>query len=95
LPDPTPENSMAITPGVDGVIAAAKGAGLIPRTARDAKVSGRVHRGLLEAAKQRAGLTSETALLEYALAKVALKNDFGDLFSRLRGSVRRNVELEF
>lgn len=85
---------MAIAPRVDKVIAAAKVEGLIPQTDKDAKVSGRVHRVLLEAAKRRAGLTSETALLEYALAKVALEDDFGDLFSRLRGSVGRDLELE-
>ena len=89
------EKVMAIAPSVDRIIAAAKGEGLIPQTDKDAKVSGRVHRVLLEAAKKRAGLTSETALLEYALAKVALEDDFGDLFARLRGSVSRDVDLEF
>lgn len=86
---------MAAAPSVDKVIAAAKAAGLIPQIDKDAKVSGRVRRTLLEAAKQRAGLTSETALLEYALAKVALEDDFGDRFSRWRGSVRRDGEIEF
>ena len=86
---------MAIALGVDKVIGAARAEGLIPRTDKDAKVSGRVHRILLDAAKKRSGLTSETALLEYALAKVALEDDFGDLFSRLRGSVGQDVELEF
>jgi hypothetical protein len=80
---------------VDRVIAAARAEGLIPAADKDARVSGRVHRTLLEAAKQRAGLTSETALLEYALAKVALEDDFGDAFARLRGSVSKDLELEF
>ena len=56
---------------------------------------GEFHRTLLEAAKKRAGLTSETALIEYALAKVALEDDFGDYFARLRGSVSKDVDLEF
>jgi hypothetical protein len=80
---------------VDQVIAAARAEGLIPPSDKDARVSGRVHRTLLEAAKKRAGLTSETALLEYALAKVAIEDDFGDYFARLRGSVSPDVDLEF
>ena len=86
---------MAIAPKVAKVIAAARIEGLIPQTDKDTQVSLRVHRGLLEAAKKRAGLTSETALVEYALAKVALEDDFGDLFSRLRGSVGQDVVFEF
>jgi hypothetical protein len=86
---------MSIAPEVDKVIAAAKVEGLIPKTDKDAKVSGRVHRVLLDAATKRAGLSSETALPEYALAKVALEDDFGDLFSRLRGPVGADVGLEF
>lgn len=86
---------MSITPSVDRVIAAARSEGLIPQTDKDAKVSGRVHRVLLDAAKKRTGLASETALLEYALAKVALEDDFGDLFARLRGSVSQDLDLEF
>lgn len=86
---------MAPVANVDRVIATARAEGLIQPTDKDARVSGRVHRSLLDAAKQRAGLTSETALLEYALAKVALEDDFGDYFARLRGSVSRDVDLEF
>jgi hypothetical protein len=86
---------MASAPNVDRVIAAARDEGLIPPSDKDARVSGRVHRTLLEAAKKRAGLASETALIEYALAKVALEDDFGDYFARLRGSVSQDVDLEF
>ena len=58
---------------VDRVLEVAKAEGLIPASDKDAKVSGRIHRGLLNAAKQRTGIESETALLEYALAKVAIE----------------------
>ena len=62
---------------------------------KDAKISGRIHRALIEAAKARSGLTSETALLEYALAKVAIEDDFGEQFARLKGSVSPDLDLEF
>jgi hypothetical protein len=86
---------MPTNPSVERVLDVARLEGIIPPSDKDAKVSGRVHRSLLNAAKQRTGLTSETALLEYALAKVAIEDNFGERFARLRGSVSRDVELEF
>ncbi|WP_428485424.1 hypothetical protein [Rhodopila sp.] len=84
-----------MNPNVDKVLDVARSEGFIPKSDKDAKVSGRVHRSLLDAAKQRTGLTSETVLLEYALAKVAIEDNFSDQFARLRGSVSKDVELEF
>ena len=86
---------MPATPNVDRVIADARADGLIPASDRDGRVSVLVHITLLDAAKKRTWLTSETALLDYALAKVALEDDFGDCFARLRGSVSKDVELGF
>ena len=86
---------MPTNPSVERVLDVARSEGIIPASDKDARVSGRVHRSLLDAAKQRTGLTSETALLEYALAKVAIEDDFGERFARLRGSVSQDVELEF
>jgi hypothetical protein len=80
---------------VDRVLATARAEGLIPTSDKDAKVSGRIHRRLLDAAKQRTGIESETALLEYALAKVAIEDDFGAHLARLRGTVSKDVDLEF
>jgi hypothetical protein len=86
---------MPQNPAVARVLEVARTEGIIPPSDKDAKVSGRVHRSLLDAAKQRSGLTSETALLEYALAKVAIEDRFGERFARLRGSVPKDVDLEF
>lgn len=80
---------------VDKILDVARQDGLIPVSDKDAKVSGRIHRSLLDAAKRRTGLTSDSALLEYALAKVAVEDDFGERFARLRGSVSKDVDLEF
>jgi hypothetical protein len=79
---------------VDRVLEVAKAEGLIPASDKDAKVSGRIHRALLNAAKQRTGIESETALLEYALAKVAIEDDFGAHLAKLRGTVSKDVDLE-
>ncbi len=86
---------MATNLSVERVLDVARTEGFIPATDKDAKVSGRVHRSLLDAAKRRSGITSETALLEYALAKVAIEDNFGEYFARLRGTVSKDVDLEF
>jgi hypothetical protein len=86
---------MPANPAVERLLKVARSEGFIPPSDKDARVSGRVHRSLLNAAKQRTGLTSETALLEYALAKVAIEDDFGEQFARLRGSISEDVGLEF
>jgi hypothetical protein len=80
---------------VERVLELAHTEGLIPEAEKDAKMSVRVHRRLIDAAKKRSGLTSDSALVEYALAKVAIEDDFGQLLSDLRGSVSRDIELEF
>lgn len=80
---------------VNRVLETARAEGLIPASDKDAKVSGRIHRRLLDAAKERTGIQSETALLEYALAKIALEDDFGAHLAKLRGSVSQDVDLEF
>lgn len=50
---------------------------------------------LLDAARAQSGIKSDTELLEYALACVALEDDFGEKFLALRGTVPRDVDLEF
>lgn len=57
------------------------------------RLSGRVTRELLSAAKAKSGIVSQTALLEYALSKVALEDDFGPKLLALKGSVPDDVEL--
>jgi hypothetical protein len=86
---------MSRNAAVDRVLDVARSEGFIPATDKDARISGRVHRSLLNAAKERTGITSETTLLEYALAKVAIEDDFGVRLTGLRGRVSRDVDLEF
>lgn len=60
---------------------------------KDARISGRVRRALVEAAKRRTGLSSDTELVEYALASLALEDDFGARLVRRKGSVPPDVPL--
>jgi len=72
----------------------ARAAGLLG-SAKDARVSGRVSATLIEAAKQRAHVASDTELLEIALSRLALEDDFGVKLLRRKGAIAPSVDLEF
>jgi hypothetical protein len=58
-------------------------------------VAGRVSAQLVAAAKKSAGLSSDTDVIEIALAKLALEDDFGARLARNKGSVPRDLDIEF
>lgn len=61
----------------------------------NSRIGGRIRRDLVAAAKAKSGIASDTELLEYALAKVALEDDFGTKLVRRKGQVAKDVDLEF
>jgi hypothetical protein len=50
---------------------------------------------VVEEANKLTGLASDTDLLEFALANVAVKDDFPDAFRKLKGTVDPTLDLEF
>jgi len=76
----------------DAVVAAAEEAGLL--TGSNSHVGARVPSHLLKAAKARSGIESTTDLVEYALAKVALEDDFGSKLIAKKGSLPTDLDLE-
>lgn len=85
MPAPAPDRRT-------GVLSAARDMGLLG--AKDRMIGGRVPTPLLEAAKARSGIDSDSELLQYALSKVALEDDFGpDLLAR-KGRVAKDVALD-
>ena len=56
------------------------------------RLSGRAHEQLFEAAAARSGLDG-SELLEYALAKVALEDDFAEKLIALEGLIARDIDL--
>lgn len=66
-----------------------------PGIAKNEKLGSRVSHDLLEAAMASSGITSKSALVEYALAKVALEDDFGQFLLSQEGTVDPDLDLEF
>jgi hypothetical protein len=64
-------------------------------TSKNARVAGRVSSALVAAAKKSAGLSSDTDLIEVALARLALEDDFGLKLVRNKGSVPRELDIGF
>lgn len=71
----------------------ARAAGLLGK-AKNTRIAGRVPSALVAAAKKRAGITSDTDVIEIALATLALEDDFGAKLVRRKGAVPRALDLE-
>ncbi len=74
------------------VLQQARAVGLLGE-AKNKRLSGRVPAGLIEAAKKRAHVSSDTELLELALSRLALEDDFGANLVRRKGSVPSDIDL--
>lgn len=74
------------------VIATARELGLLG--GENGRIGGRVRRQLVAAAKKKSGIASDTELLEYALAKVALEDDFGAKLVHRKGRLSQDLDLE-
>ena len=62
---------------------------------RNQIVRGRMPEALVERAKERTGIDSDTDLIEVALANIALAEDYADWLLSRRGVVDREADLEF
>jgi len=58
-------------------------------------VRGRMPEALVNKAKARTGIKSDTELLEVALANLAVADDYAEWLLSRRGTVSQDVDLEF
>jgi hypothetical protein len=78
---------------VETVMKAAEQSGLL--TERSGRIAGRVSPALIKRAKDRTGITSDSDLIVYALANVALEDNFAEEFKAARGTVDPALKLGF
>lgn len=72
---------------------AAEQAGLLNE--KSGRIAGRVSPALVEQAKRQTGIETDTDLIEFALATIALEDNFAEVFRESRGKVDREVKLGF
>jgi hypothetical protein len=77
----------------DAVMKAAERSGLL--TEKSSRIAGRVSPTLVEQAKKRTGIAADTDLIAFALANVALEDDFPDAFKDARGKIDAGLKLGF
>lgn len=77
----------------DTVMKAAERSGLLKE--KSSRIAGRVSPTLVEQAKKRTGIAADTDLIAFALANVALEDDFPDAFKDARGKIDAGLKLGF
>lgn len=70
---------------------AAEQSGLL--TEKSGRIGGRVSSALVRQAKRQTGIQTDTDLIEFALATVALEDNFADAFRKSRGKVDPALKL--
>ena len=76
------------------VMALARRTGLLEGT-RTELVRGRMTKALVERAKAKTGVHSDSKLIEIALANLAVADDFAEWLISQRGSIAKDINLEF
>ncbi len=77
----------------EAVMKAAEHSGLLGEKSK--RIGGRISPALVEQAKRHTGIEGDTDLIEFALASVALDDDFGRTFRQTRGTVDPDLKLGF
>jgi hypothetical protein len=77
----------------EAVMQAAEQSGLLGE--KSGRIGGRVSAALVTQAKRQTGIETDTDLIEFALATVALEDNFAEAFKQSRGKVAPELKLGF
>lgn len=77
----------------DAVMAAADRSGLL--AGKGGRIGGRISPALIAKAKAQTGIETDTDLIEFALANIAVEDRFAETFKAVRGAVDADLHLEF
>jgi hypothetical protein len=77
----------------EAVMLAAEQSGLL--RGKSGRIGGRVSPALVKQAKRQTGIETDTDLIEFALATVALEDNFAEVFKESRGKVDPELKLGF
>ena len=91
--EPTTGRSVVSKTRFEAVMRAAEKSGLLNE--KGGRIGGRVSPALVRQAKRQTGIETDTDLIEFALATVALEDNFADVFKESRGKVDPKLKLGF
>lgn len=89
----TPSQLVVSRARFDAVMRAAEQSGLLGE--KSGRIAGRVSPTLVEQARRQTGIETDTDLIEFALATVALEDNFAEAFKESRGKVDPELKLGF
>jgi hypothetical protein len=78
---------------VSAVMQAAEHSGLLGEKSK--RIGGRISSALVEQAKKHTGIETDTDLIEFAIASVALEDKFAETFRKTRAIVDPTLKLGF
>ncbi len=78
---------------VETVMAAAERSGLLAE--KSGRIAGRVSPALVERAKRRTRIETDSDLIAFALASIALEDDFAEAFKKARGEIDPDLKLDY
>jgi hypothetical protein len=61
---------------------------------KESRITARLSRKLVDAAKLKTGIKSDSELVKYAIAQIATEDPFKKAFRELRGSIDSDIDLE-
>ena len=91
--EPTTDQFIVSKVRFEAVMRAAEKSGLLNE--KSGRIGGRVSPALVRQAKRQTGIETDTDLIEFALATVALEDNFADVFKESRGKVDPKLKLGF
>lgn len=77
---------------VEAVMDDAEKAGFLET--KESRITARLSRKLVDAAKLKTGIKSDSELVKYAIAQIATEDPFKKTFRELRGSIDPDIDLE-
>ena len=77
----------------EAVMAAADRSGLLE--GKGGRIGGRISPALIEKAKAQTGIETDTDLIAFALANIAVEDRFAEAFKAVRGTVDADLNLGF
>jgi hypothetical protein len=77
----------------EAVMSAAEQSGLL--SGKSGRIGGRVSLALVKQAKRQTGIATDTDLIEFALASVAIEDNFAESFKESRGKIDPELKLGF
>jgi hypothetical protein len=78
---------------VSAVMSQAERVGLFEK--ESGRIGARLSPTLIERARARTGITSDTELLKFALASIALEDEFNDTLTKIKGTVDPTLKLVY